>query len=108
MEEANKMVGHNHRAARKFTVTKSHRVRTPRRDATQPSRTDLALSPAQEETVEALLEKKPEGHDLSSDGDGDWRPTFLAHLQQSANVRAASEAAGISRVMAYRAKRQDA
>ena len=39
---------------------------------------------------------------------GDWRPAFLATLRSSGNIRAASQAAGIHRSVAYRHRDLDA
>lgn len=43
---------------------------------------------------------------LASEGDGDWQPVFLAALRKQPNVLKAARAAGVSRVMAYRVRKE--
>jgi hypothetical protein len=100
------MPGTHGRRARTLlnTPTPNARKFTPKGpDATQRTATHLAQAPAQERVVEALIETKPRRGDHVSSADFQWQRLFLAALRENCNVRAACEAAGVSRVMAYRA-----
>jgi hypothetical protein len=57
--------------------------------------------------MEALIETKPRRGDHVSSADFQWQRPFLAALRENCNVRAACDAAGVSRVMAYRTRQND-
>lgn len=54
-----------------------------------------------------LAEKKGTSKRKPKCSAGCWKPAFLRTLAKNANVSAASEAAGITRVRAYQVKNED-